>query len=141
MEDIFRQRILYRGPLKDILTRTCADYGLGDYKDHSIIRRGYEDLNVTIETTEGKLLIKIFKKSRSDQDCRKYVNLMNQAVKNRIKHPPLHQAGDNYLDIIDFGDVYIRLCLMDYIEGAERKGNKISSESGFSNQQNGGRAS
>ncbi len=113
MEDRL-ERIGFKSSLESLLETVCKDYEIGIYQDHQVIEKGYEDLNVELETSKGKFLVKIFNSRRSDVECRKYVEVMNTAIDSGVKHPELyHYNGES---LYTYQNTH--LCVMDFIKGS-----------------------
>lgn len=119
MEDIYKERIGYKGDLDDISKIICKDFDIGDFVVNKIITSGYEDFNLIIETGKGKYLAKIFADFRNLNDCERYVNIMLEALKKGINLPRLYKSNQGYLHIIETRDYKVRLCVMDFIDGKD----------------------
>lgn len=117
MEDWFRKRILYDGPIEEILDTICELYGFEGLKDYRIIRKGYQELNIQITTEKGQYLVKIFRKTKKDEACERYVNLMERAVKAGVRHPELIEAEGSAYQKMEIKDTSLRFCVMEFIEG------------------------
>jgi Ser/Thr protein kinase RdoA (MazF antagonist) len=118
MENWFKKRILYDGPIDSLMEDICDRYEIGSYESHSVIRKGYQDLNFKLETDEDKYFVKAFTKTKSDEDCRKYVDIMEEAVEKGIRFTQLLKSGGSALQFIEMGDIEVRLCVMEFIEGS-----------------------
>jgi Ser/Thr protein kinase RdoA (MazF antagonist) len=117
MENWFRERILYDGPLDVLLEEVCKRYEIGPLDNYSVIENGYQDLNIELETEEGSFLAKLFAKTKSDEDCRRYVEIMREARDSGVNFPELIPSKGEYLESVELGGVRTRLCLMEFIEG------------------------
>ena len=106
-----------RGSSHKLSSQVCRDFRIGDLISDSVIQTGYEDLNVAITTSKGKYLAKIFADFRDDTNCKRYVDVMTEALKTGIRIPQLLPSAQGYLHSLEIGELRIRLCLMDFIEG------------------------
>lgn len=111
------KRIDYKHDLSDPLSAVAVDYGLGKYIKHDIIITGYEDLNLVLETENGKFFVKIFAQFRSDDDCKRYIEIMDRALAAGLNHPKLYASAQGELYIVEENDSKLRLCVMEYING------------------------
>ena len=112
MEDYLR-RIKFKGELKDIFRDVCREYKIGNYKRFSVVRVGYEDLNIVLTTSKGRYFIKIFSDFRDSAECKRYIGVICKMIEAGVKHPKLFKCRKGYL-YINSG---IRLCVMEYIDG------------------------
>lgn len=104
--------------MEDLLKEVCENYGIGEYRDHSFLSKGYEDVNFATKTSDGKFLVKVFNSDRNAKECQRYANIMQEAVKNGIQHPSLHSHSREAVFSAEVDGQDIRLCVMDFIEGA-----------------------
>ncbi|MEK6959942.1 MAG: phosphotransferase [Nanoarchaeota archaeon] len=117
MKDRFQSRISYQGDIGELSRRVCRDFRIGDLISDSVVRMGYEDLNIAIETSKGKYLAKIFADFRDDDCCKRYVDIVSEALKAGVHIPRLLPSPQGYLHRFEIDKSWIRLCLMDFIEG------------------------
>jgi len=117
MEESFKERIKYKGEIKDISLQICKDYGLGDFKSNQIIIMGYEDFNFILETSKGKYFVKIFSDFRTLEDCKRYIEIMEKANEKGVKVPKFYKSKKEHLKIININNVELRLCVMEFING------------------------
>ena len=85
----FQERIQYRGNEQILFNTLCNDYQLGTLVQAKPIEVGYEDFNVLIETNKGKYFAKFFASFRDQDNCLRYVNIMETAIDAGINHPKL----------------------------------------------------
>ena len=116
-QERFLQRIEFKGDFTNLMIEICRDYGIGAHRSHSIVTIGYEDLNAVVETEQGKYFVKLFASFRSLDDCRRYVGVVESALKAGVSHPALYRSEQGYLHYIREDDSEVRLCLMEYIDG------------------------
>jgi Ser/Thr protein kinase RdoA (MazF antagonist) len=126
----FSNRVDFRGNFKLALTQICGDYDIGEYKSHSIVPIGYEDLNLVVETEKGKFFSKIFASSRSSDDCKRYVDVVTAAVATGVSHPFIYNSSQGHLYEFRTENSSLRLCMMEYIDGATlyERGEKLTNE-------------
>lgn len=118
MEEAFKKRINFDGGIKEISLRICQDYDLGEFKSNKIITTGYEDFNYILETSKGKFLVKVFASFRSDEDCERYLGIMETAIAAGISTPRLIKTGQGeYLERINIDSTRLRLVLLEFIRG------------------------
>ncbi|MBU0898387.1 MAG: phosphotransferase [Nanoarchaeota archaeon] len=113
----YYQRIGYEGELKDISLVLCKDFGLGNFLSNRIVAVGYEDFNFVLETTKGKYFVKIFFNFRTDNDCERYVKIMEKALEANVSFPKLFESEQGHLHKIKVNSTPLRLCVMEYVDG------------------------
>lgn len=114
MNKIFTDRINYRGDLTPVLQDVCKKYELGNLTSLKVIEIGYEDLNIKVETSNRKYLIKIFGSFRDENNINRYVDIMKKVVEMGISHPKLYQANGSF--IYKYNQT-LHLCVMDFVDG------------------------
>jgi len=117
MEDLFWKRINYKGTLKEISEIICRDYDLGEFILSNLVLVGYEDFNFFLKTTNGKYFVKIFASFRTLEDCKRYIKIVEAAIKSGVSTPKLLKSNQSDFHIIELESNKLRLCVMDYIEG------------------------
>src|SRR3989344_3715205 len=118
MEENFKKRIKFDRDIKEISIRVCRNYDLGEFKANSIILTGYEDFNYILETSKGKFLVKVFASIRNDEDCKRYIEVIEEGIKAGISTPRLIKTDHGeYLDKINIDDFRLRLVLLEFIKG------------------------
>ncbi len=113
----FQKRIKYQGDITILLKQVAKDYNLGKYKSHEVVGVGYEDFNVILETDKYKYFVKFLADFRDEKECKRYVEIINTALKNNIRHPKLYKSNQGGLYEIDTKDGMIRLIVLEYIDG------------------------
>lgn len=117
MNERFFKRIGYDGKLEDISEKICADFGMGKLVENKIVAIGYEDFNFILKTDKGDYFVKVFKESRSDNDCKRIVDINEAAMKNGVAVPRLIDLGGKYLNSTRMNELDLRFCVFEYIEG------------------------
>ncbi len=113
----FQSRISYKGDLSKLLGEVVKVYDFGKYLSHSVIGIGYEDLNVVLETSSGKYLVKFLADFRSKEDCLRYAEIMQAVLAAKIAHPKLYKSKQGFYTEITLDEVLVRLLVFDFIEG------------------------
>jgi Ser/Thr protein kinase RdoA (MazF antagonist) len=113
MKQSYLERIGYSGDIKDISKILCDRFDIGKFQSNTLITTGYEDVNILLSTTTGKFLVKIFSNFRSDADCRRYVDVMQQAIKEGVHFPPLVISFEQ----VKVNAIPLRLCVLSFVEG------------------------
>jgi len=116
MEKFFK-RIGYKGKLEAIANRISRDYDLGKLESTQLIETGYEDFNFRLDTNKGKYFVKVFANFRTPDDCKRYIDVVSEAIKHKIQTPVLYESNQGQLHIMDLDDVSLRLCVMEFVEG------------------------
>lgn len=116
-QDFFQQRIDYQGDLRPLLIQVCKDYQIGEYCSHEIIPLGYEDFNLLLITSKGKFFVKIFAAFRDREECRRYVDIIENVIEAGVFHPKLYKSLQGFFYQLSPDKKEIRLCVMEYIEG------------------------
>jgi Ser/Thr protein kinase RdoA (MazF antagonist) len=117
MEEQFKERIKYNGNIKDISLQICKDFNLGIFKANKIVLVGYEDFNYILTTSKGKFFVKIFASFRTNDDCLRYLEIMEKAIAAKVATPKLIKSKNGYLSIIKVNNIKLRLVVFDYIDG------------------------
>lgn len=113
----FFQRINYKGKIDDISLAICKDFQIGDFISNKLVPIGYEDFNFTLKTTKGRYFVKIFSNFRTDDDCRRYVEVMLRAIETEVSFPKLFKSKQNHLYTTIVNNANLRICVMEYIDG------------------------
>ncbi len=119
MEEIFKQRIGFKGDLKEIAKIICKDFNLGDFFNCEIILIGYEDFNFSLTTTKGKFFVKIFSNERTLDDCKRNVEIVVKSIEARISVPKLYLSKQGYLHLLKTSQSTLRICVMDFVDGKD----------------------
>jgi len=130
MESIFKQRIGYKGDLKEIAKDICRDFSFGHFVNCKTVLIGYEDFNFFLETTEGKFFVKIFSNERTLDDCKRNVEVIVKALEAGVSAPGLHKSPQGYLHLLEIDQSILRICVMNFIDGEDffTSGAKITRE-------------
>lgn len=107
-------RLNYSGDLQPLVGQICDAYGLGKFSKFTIIEVGYEDCNVVIETEQKKFLAKMFSKSRTPDDIKRYTKIMQKVVDEGVNHPELMSTTNSERVYTQSG---VSLVLMKYVDG------------------------
>jgi Ser/Thr protein kinase RdoA (MazF antagonist) len=118
MDEIFKKRIEYTGKLEDISYAICKSFNLGEFLSNKLILIGYEDFNFILETTKGKYFIKVFANFRDEKNCQRYVDILKETLKAKIKTPKLFKSDQGYLYNVKINNSNLRLCVMEYFENS-----------------------
>lgn len=110
-----------------LIDKVVVAYNLGDLKNAEGIEIGYEDVNLILNTTKGKYLLKILinftaKKPRSKDDSEKYVSIMEQLRAAGVPLPKLFKTtADNYLlrQVVPHNSEPIWILVMEFFEGKD----------------------
>ena len=113
----FQSRINYQGDLKVFLSKVCDDYKIGSYHSHEIIAQGYEDFNLILTTNNGKFFVKIYGSFRDNKECRRYVEVIEKALKAGVSHPNLYKSKQGYLYEVELDGKKDKLSVFEYIDG------------------------
>ena len=96
----------------------CDKYNIGKYIASKIVEIGYEDFNLIINTSSGKLFAKIFRNSRNDVEVENVAKRAYIAGKSGIRSPKvLENIEQNIITYINYNNSRFRLILMEYVEG------------------------
>jgi len=117
MESEVRKRIKYAGDLLPFLELMCREYSIGDYKEHQIVKVGYEDFNLILQTSEDKFFVKIFADFRTDDESRQYAERISASIKAGVNHPKIIESPQGGPYIKEFGGYKFRLIIIEYIDG------------------------
>lgn len=116
MEKFF-ERINYKGKIDDISSVICKDFQIGDFLSNKLILSGYEDFNFILETTKGKYFVKIFSSIRTDDDCRRYIDILLNVIEAGVSFPELFKSKQDYLYTEIINATKLRISVMEYIDG------------------------
>ena len=117
MEDVFKERIGFKGDINLVSKEICDEYTLGDFISTKIILIGYEDFNMILETSLKKYFVKIFANFRNETSRQRYVEIMQKSIDANISTPKLLESKQGFLTEISIENNKLFLCVMDYIEG------------------------
>ena len=117
MYEKFLKRISWKKDIKELLLLVCEDFGLGQYKNHSVITVGYEDLNIVLETNSGSYFVKALANFRDDSGRQRYLQIMNRVNEAGVNHPKLFKSEQGYLHKVDSKDGSVYLFVMQYVDG------------------------
>src|SRR3989338_5278957 len=79
-------------PVRNFLGLIATAFGLGAISRFSYMQKGYEDLNLKLETGKGKFLVKIFSKGKKPSAVSDYVRVIEEFRKNKVPVPKLFMA-------------------------------------------------
>lgn len=119
MEVKYNKRINYQGKMEDISRTICNNFEIGDFVANELILTGYEDYNFILETTKNKYFVKIFAKFRTDEDCERYLNIMINIIKSKIKTPKLIKYKLSDLNKLHVNNTHLRFCILEYLNGKD----------------------
>lgn len=117
LNKFFIDRLNYSGDLAPLVERVCSAYDIGALKSFSVIETGYEDCNVLIGASGGKVVAKMFAKFRSREDILRYVGVMEKVLAAGVNHPPLLKTVRGEILYTDSKASGISMVLMKFIEG------------------------
>ncbi len=103
--------------LEAVLNDVIKKYQLGELKNYSFFERGYEDLNIKLETTQGVYVVKIFSKGRSKQFIDTYIRALNEFTHAGIPVSKLYKSEKGQLSQIKGRKNLSYLCVMEYFSG------------------------
>ncbi|MEK6959194.1 MAG: phosphotransferase [archaeon] len=115
--ELFKKRIGFKGPLEDISIAVCKQYGLGAFVSNKLVTVGYEDFNFSLNTSKGIFFVKIFANFRTLSDCKRYVEMIEEALAKKVHTPKLLKSRYGYLNIVKANGRKLRLVVMDFIDG------------------------
>ncbi len=117
MEKEYQKRIGYEGAIAPVLVGICSAFGFGRYLSHKVLTFGYEDFNIVLTTSKGKFFVKIFSTFRNLDDCKRYINVLEEVLRAGVRHPKMYKARNSYLFQTTVNRTDLRLCVMEYIDG------------------------
>lgn len=116
MAEQYIARINFSGSITTLLKSIVDEYGLGILKSFDPIEVGYEDYNVKLITHTGQYLVKIFAADRTNEECKRYVSVIEAILDQGVRHPKLIASlTSSYL--VTLGDLNVRLIVMEWIVG------------------------
>jgi Ser/Thr protein kinase RdoA (MazF antagonist) len=116
MKHKFQKRISYQGDLKPFLQKVSRDFDIGEYQSYEIVPIGYEDFNLFLITNKGTFFVKVFGTFRDENECLRYVDVIEHAVNAGVSTPKLYKSNQGYLYQVEFEGIY-RLIVMEYVDG------------------------
>jgi len=116
-EELFKKRINFKGKLSNISDAVCREYNLGKLISNKLVTLGYEDFNFSIKTTKGKFFVKVFAKFRTTANCKKYVEMIEEALAKNVQTPKILKSKQGYFNIVKVNGIKLRLIVMDFIYG------------------------
>ncbi len=112
----FDDRIDYNGDLQKVVDRICDVYDIALSRKYSVIKVGFEDFNLKIETLDGNYLAKIFSKKRDHADILRYSTTLSEVAGSKVNHPKIYKTKDSQLLYTDHVSG-LKLVLMEFVEG------------------------
>ncbi len=119
MKKAFWNRIGYKGTLETICKPVCKDFNLGSFISSKLVPVGYEDFNLILKTSKGKYFVKIFAKSRPAKDCKRYLHLIESAIRADVSVPRLFESNQGHMYSLRIDKVVLRLVVMEYVNGKD----------------------
>ena len=116
MADEFQQRIKYSGDIRELAERIASDYGFGKVKSADPIPIGFEDYNLKLRTKLGTYLVKIYAKTRWEEDILRNVKILKAITDAGVNHPELFYDQAGQLLHID-AKTHLQMVAMKFIEG------------------------
>lgn len=116
-ENLFKKRIGFKGDLKDISIAVCRVFGLGEFVSNKLATTGYEDFNFALKTTKGRFFVKIFSDFRTLADCKRYAEMIEEALAQKVHTPKLLKSKQGWLNILKINGKKLRLVVMELIDG------------------------
>lgn len=119
MKNVFK-RIGKNINIKKLSILVCKLYNLDEYKAYKIIKVGCDDFSYYLKTKTNTYVVKILNQRKCLEDIKKFEETYKIYMKNRIKCPCLLKniTGD-YISNIQFENININLCLLEYIDGKD----------------------
>jgi Ser/Thr protein kinase RdoA (MazF antagonist) len=77
--------------LPALLAEVADAAGLGGIREWSVLTTGYEDCNVDLTTTRGRVVVKVLATDRAPGIAARTAGLITQAQAAGVRHPPLHR--------------------------------------------------
>jgi len=112
-EKNYRETRNYQGGLDSLFRKVAKDYGLGDFIESKKVEMGYEDDNHILETTKGRYFVKIFGGYRDLGECRRYIKIIEEALKAGVNHPKMYKSSQEFLYQSDDA----RLAVFEFVDG------------------------
>lgn len=110
------ERLDNTAEIQSVLRRATDTYALGALEEFEPIEVGFEDYNVKIKTQLGQYVIKIFSKTREDNEVARNAAILNALRETDIHHPGLHTTSEDSVLWRDSSG--LQMVAMDYIDGA-----------------------
>ncbi len=116
-EHKFQERIGYSGDLSVLATKVCQDFKIGEYESHKVITVGYEDLNIILETSQDRFLVKALANFRDQADRERYLQIMQAVNEAGVSHPKLFKSEQGYLHNMDIDGAEVFMFVMQFVDG------------------------
>lgn len=114
MDDFFT-RVDSKLSLPDLLKQSAETFQLGTIKHYEPIPTGYQECNITLTTTHGRFVVKIFSKEKTKKRIDDVVWGYTHFKKQNIPFPTLLMTKDHHPLFHIPPSVF--LCVFDYFEG------------------------
>lgn len=115
----YESRINLDIPLETLSNVVCDKYKLGKFIDNAVIKIGYEDYNYILTTEKGKFVVKVFLKSRTEDECQNLADRATIPYENNILCPKIYKINRKNLFVTKIKNTTYRLIVMDYIDGKD----------------------
>jgi Ser/Thr protein kinase RdoA (MazF antagonist) len=116
MAEQYISRINFTGSVDSLFELIVDEFSLGVVESYEPIEVGYEDYNVKLITNKGSYLVKIFASERTNNECERYVSVIETILKRGVRHPKLI-ASSSLTYLYTSTEVNVRLIVMEWIEG------------------------
>lgn len=114
MNEDFKARLPFNSEIEPRLTQIINAFGFQQLKNNQMITSGFEDCNFIAETEKGKIIVKIYARSRTQEDIKRNILILEAVSQTDINHPHLYRTN---LNKILFEDGSVKAVVMDYIDG------------------------
>lgn len=115
--DEFLSRVDLAQPLPAVLNQIVQVYQLGTTSSYSIIRTGYQELNLKLVTSLGSFIVKIFSKEKSFTRIKDNITNYLEFARLGIPVPQLRKNQSGYLYQVSGKLQPNFLCVMNYFSG------------------------
>lgn len=119
MKNIFK-RIGKKISIKKLSILVCKLYNLDEYTGYKIIKVGCDDFSYSLKTKTNKYVVKILNQRKCQKDIERFEEIYQIYMRNKIKCPYLlKNINGDYMSNIQFENININLCLLEYIDGKD----------------------
>jgi len=116
MTDSFEKRLDFSGDIDGVVQRTVQAYELGELVGHNLITVGFQDYNIHAQTTSGEYLLKVFSKSRDENNTKRYVDIIEAVLAGGVQHPLLMRDNEGQAHHVD-KESGLRMAVMEFVKG------------------------
>lgn len=114
-ESDFREKVEYKGDHAQVFDMVAKEYGFSEIIGFEKVEMGYEDDNYILETASDKYFCKIFGAYRDQDECKRYIRIVDEALEAGVATPKMFRNEKGFL--YSNKELDMNLAVFEYIDG------------------------